>query len=358
MVGEHSTGAKIPPVDEQVIALNMVGAHGTGAKIPPVDEQVIALNLVTPTMGVIKLSKTEEPELFGIAKVGLGGLGVVTELTLQCVPRHELVEKTFTVSTSEVKKNHVKWLQDNQHLRYMWIPYTDSVVVVQCNPKGSPAADSAAAGSGKAPPSQADALKPLRMNKAEAEFWKLSSGTRVGYSDEILGFDCGGQQWVLETAFPVGSSLSALSGQRTKDLEYMETLLTEIKKNKIPAPSPIEQRWTSGSSSPMSPAAGSPESVHSWVGTIMYLPEEAEARAKITESFRSYAGMVQDRVMPKYGAVWHWAKLEVPTSPCELKSVRAKLAARYPVKEYNAYRTLLDPRNILANEWLDALFPK
>jgi L-galactono-1,4-lactone dehydrogenase len=28
---------------------------------------------------------------------------------------------------------------------------------------------------------------------------------RVGWSDELLGFDCGGQQWVLETAFPAGT---------------------------------------------------------------------------------------------------------------------------------------------------------
>ena len=32
-----------------------------------------------------------------------------------------------------------------------------------------------------------------------------SEGSRVGWSDEILGFDCGGQQWVLETAFPAGT---------------------------------------------------------------------------------------------------------------------------------------------------------
>ncbi len=37
-----------------------------------------------------------------------------------------------------------------------------------------------------------------QVNQAEAEYWRRSAGTRVGYSDEILGFDCGGQQWVLE----------------------------------------------------------------------------------------------------------------------------------------------------------------
>ena len=41
--------------------------------------------------------------------------------------------------------------------------------------------------------------------QAEAEFWQLSEGYRVGWSDELLGFDCGGQQWVLEAAFPTGT---------------------------------------------------------------------------------------------------------------------------------------------------------
>eukprot|EP00983_Pelagomonas_calceolata_P107443 1159344-Pelagomonas_calceolata.AAC.6 len=40
----------------------------------------------------------------------------------------------------------------------------------------------------------------VEVNKAEAEYWKRSGGVRVGWSDEILGFDCGGQQWVLEVS--------------------------------------------------------------------------------------------------------------------------------------------------------------
>lgn len=30
-----------------------------------------------------------------MARVGLGALGVVTQLTLQCVPAHRLVERTY-----------------------------------------------------------------------------------------------------------------------------------------------------------------------------------------------------------------------------------------------------------------------
>ena len=41
--------------------------------------------------------------------------------------------------------------------------------------------------------------------QAEAEYWRRSEGYRIGWSDQILGFDCGGQQWVLEVAFPTGT---------------------------------------------------------------------------------------------------------------------------------------------------------
>ncbi len=66
------------------------------------------------------------------------------------------------------------------------------------------------------------------------------------------------------------------------DLNFMKDLMQQIEENGIPAASPIEQRWTASSSSPMSPAAarGQPETVHSWVGIIMYLPTEEEAQRK------------------------------------------------------------------------------
>jgi L-galactono-1,4-lactone dehydrogenase len=113
-----------------------VSAHGTGACIPSVDQSVVALKVVTPGKGTLQLSNTEHPELFRLVRVGLGGLGIVTELTLQCVPNHKLVEKTWTATREEAKRNFGKWLRDYQHMRYMWIPYTDTVVVVASNPEG------------------------------------------------------------------------------------------------------------------------------------------------------------------------------------------------------------------------------
>ena len=66
----------------------------------------------------------------------------------------------------------------------------------------------------------------------------------------------------------------------------MEDLLAALAKAGVAAPAPIEQRWTASSRSPMSPASapGAPDTVHSWVGIIMYLPTEDPAqRAAVTD---------------------------------------------------------------------------
>lgn len=67
------------------------------------------MKIVTPGMGTIELSKDDpDPTLFYLARVGLGCFGVVTEVTLQCVPEHKLVERSFMSTLHEVKKNHAK----------------------------------------------------------------------------------------------------------------------------------------------------------------------------------------------------------------------------------------------------------
>jgi L-galactono-1,4-lactone dehydrogenase len=53
-----------------------------------------------------------------------------------------------------------------------------------------------------------------------------------------------------------------------QDIKYIEQVLKLIKKQNIPAPAPIEQRWTASSKSPLSPASSSSTSsdaLYSWV---------------------------------------------------------------------------------------------
>ncbi|WCJ33342.1 L-galactono-1 4-lactone dehydrogenase mitochondrial [Euphorbia peplus] len=389
--------------EQQIGGIVQVGAHGTGARLPPIDEQVISMKLVTPGKGTIEISKEEDPELFYLARCGLGGLGVVAEVTLQCVERQELVEHTSVMTMKDIKKNHKKLLSENKHVKYLYIPYTDSVIVVTCNPvskwKGPPkfkpkySEDEAIqhvrdlykeclnkyrAGEIAAKSVDDDqtnineltytelrdkllALDPLnkdhvmKVNHAEAEFWRKSEGYRVGWSDEILGFDCGGQQWVSETCFPAGT----LSKPSMKDLEFIEELLQLIEKEELPAPAPIEQRWTARSRSYMSPASSSSEEdIFSWVGIIMYLPTmDARQRKEITEEFFHYRGLTQAKLWDKYSAFEHWAKIEVPKDKEELAALQSRLKRRFPVDAYNKARKELDPNRILSNNLLEKLFP-
>lgn len=58
-----------------------------------------------------------------------------------------------------------------------------------------------------------------------------------------------------------------------------------------------------------------------------------------TPRFNSYARIVNERLVPRFNAVWHWAKLEAPDAHTqaggegakELARIRARLAARYPL---------------------------
>ncbi|GLT41328.1 hypothetical protein SLA2020_154010 [Shorea laevis] len=92
--------------EQQIGGIVQVGAHGTGARLPPIDEQVVSVKLVIPAKGTIEISKEKDPELFYLARCGLGGLGVVAEVTIQCVERQEFVEHTTVSNMKDLKKNH------------------------------------------------------------------------------------------------------------------------------------------------------------------------------------------------------------------------------------------------------------
>merc|ERR1740124_500163 len=166
-----------------------------------------------------------------MGRVGLGLLGVLEEVVMECVPSHHLREHTFTLTRGEAKDRLDGLLKKHKHVRYMWIPYEDTVVVVTNDvveegeenkvmeepgdkrfaplrdllirlTKGAeePYTEDSLEGMGFGAIRDAlIAIDPLGVdhmkvvNRAEAEFWKKSEGYRVKPSDELLQFDCGGQ---------------------------------------------------------------------------------------------------------------------------------------------------------------------
>lgn len=371
--------------EQQIGGWTQVSAHGTGARLPTVDEMITRMKVITPALGELELSADgPNSDLFPLAKVAMGCLGVVSEVTLKCVPRYTLHEKLYCTSVSELRKNHAELLQKYRHVRYMWIPYTDSVVVVVSDV----AAPNAVA---KDPMPEQERLKPfldllrtldpncggldgdnfamlrekaLRLdplnadhvaavNRAEAEFWRLSTGERIADSLAILGFECGGTQWVLENCFPAGT----ISNPSLADIDYLIEIKQTIERERIAAASPIEQRWTSRSSSPLSPAySPNAEDIFSWVGVIMYItPEEKEAA--IRQKFKEYAMQHADLTF-KYGGVFHWGKVDLAFHEGQrrLEDLQRNFRERFDTQSFVEARRRLDPNNILGNRLIDTIF--
>lgn len=66
--------------------------------------------------------------------------------------------------------------------------------------------------------------------------------------------------------------------------------------------------------------------------------------------------MAEAKLMPKYRAVWHWAKIELPEAPLDVRNMRERIAERYPVERVQALRMELDPKGILGNRIVDTVF--
>lgn len=418
--------------EQQIGGFVSVGAHGTGALIPPCDEFVTALTIVTPSEnGVVKMTEATHGQLFRLARLGLGGLGILSEVTLKVIPAHRLVEQTSVLSRSEAKKQLPTLLKRHKHIRYMWIPYEDCVVVVTNDdendlPLLGPGTEVSDGKGGRKKIVTAEDIKPKfsrdaqfeplrdllkqllenkndtsldddvingmgfgdlrdvilasgnmldpdhvkRCNKAEHAFWAKAGGIDLAPSDQKLQFDCGGQQWVYEVCFPSGTY--GMPG--TASIDFMEDLLKEIESSGLPAPAPIEQRWTSGSTSPLSPAFIGPHekesydsknSLFSWVGVIMYLPSEdfdptGYRREFITAYFKDKYCKLVRRVGEKYKIMCHWAKLEVSEDPNDSNAgVAASVRKHFGpsvIEAFNSARDKYDPKRILSSSVIDQIF--
>ena len=98
------------------------GTHGTGLGFGGIATQVVGLRLVDGT-GTVRTLTEGDPELAG-AVVGLGALGVVTALTLQCVEAFTLQAVERPEPLEEVLESFVERCAQVDHLEFYWFPHT------------------------------------------------------------------------------------------------------------------------------------------------------------------------------------------------------------------------------------------
>lgn len=104
------------------------GTHGTGARFGSIATQVRGLELVLADGSVVTCSPIERPALFSAARVGLGALGIITAVTLQCVPSFVLDCTEQPVPLEETLDGLDELVEGNDHFEFYWFPHTSTAL--------------------------------------------------------------------------------------------------------------------------------------------------------------------------------------------------------------------------------------
>ena len=120
--------ANMGDIDRQTIAgATSTGTHGTGALFGGLVTQVTAATLVTATGELLHVSETEHAELLPAVRLGLGALGVLVDLTIQCVPSFLLSAVEAPLGFDEVLDGLAERTAAADHFEFYWFPHTDRV---------------------------------------------------------------------------------------------------------------------------------------------------------------------------------------------------------------------------------------
>lgn len=114
-------------IDAQTVSGALsTGTHGTGATLPGLAGGIVGLRLVTAD-GSSRWVDASDPELFGAARLGLGALGVLTEIELACVPAYRLRAVERPDSLDVVLPRIQELFDAHRHFEMYWFPGTRRV---------------------------------------------------------------------------------------------------------------------------------------------------------------------------------------------------------------------------------------
>lgn len=113
-------------IDRQTISGAIsTGTHGTGIGFGGISTQLVGATLVTGTGEILDIDETKHPELLPAVALGLGALGVLLTVTIQCVPRFLLRAVESPARFDEVLDGFEDRNRAADHFEFYWFPHTD-----------------------------------------------------------------------------------------------------------------------------------------------------------------------------------------------------------------------------------------
>ena len=118
--------ANLGDIDRQSIAGAIsTGTHGTGARFGGIATQIVGVTLVQADGELLHVDETRNPELLPAVALGLGALGILVDVTIQCVPAYLLHAVELQEPLESVLDELPARAGAADHFEFYWFPHTD-----------------------------------------------------------------------------------------------------------------------------------------------------------------------------------------------------------------------------------------
>ena len=330
----HNYGLALPnlgDIDVQSIAGAISTAtHGTGSGLGHLATNVVAMTLVNGKGEIVELNEGD-PRI-SIAAVGVGALGVVCEVVLQCVPSFRLHAYETIEYLDDLLDDIPSFAESADHAEFFWMPGARRCQVKRnqrttedIQRPGKVAyfrdkyvAENLAFGTvcrvGRRWPSLAPRIAKL-VSSSVSERDLIDDSFRVFASPRLVRF--------VEMEYGIPLECLPEAVQRVREV---------TKHLSFPSLFPIEVRVSAADDIALSTGFGRS---NGWVAVHQY----------VGAPYESYFQQVAD-IMDSYGGRPHWGKMHYLNA--------AQLCERYPRwGEFQELRAALDPDGTFRNEYVD-----
>ncbi len=306
--------------------------HGTGLLLGNLATAIVGMELVSGTGEVIWCDHETRPELLRVARVGVGALGLVTKVVIQCVDSFNLQAEETIEPLDDLLDNFPTLIRENDHFEFFWIPGSRRAQVKRNNRTKEPAqppstfayvrdkwvGENLAFGSicrigRRWPAAVPRAAKLLSVSSSERSF--------IDRSDKVFASPRHVKFYEMEYGIPVQALPEAFRRVR----EFTAKLA-------MPILFPIECRVSAADDIPLSTASGRDSA---WIACHMYQGT----------SYDNYFNGVE-QILMDYDGRPHWGKLHFRH--------HQSLKPAYPEwDKFGQTRAEIDPLGTFTNGYLD-----
>jgi len=319
---------------QSVAGATSTATHGTGLRFGNLSSRIVGLRIVTGDGSVIEATPDQNADVLDVARVGVGSLGILSTVTIQCVPGFNLHAIEGAERVDALLERWDEEILGNDHFEFFWLPNTGWALTKRNRRTTEPVrprsrwrsfrddyvlnnvAFDLTCRAGKLNPALGRRVARLVPGTGPADY--IEPSYEVFASPRIVRF------YEMEYAIPRQHLVEALN--RVREL---------VRRQGVQILFPVEVRVVAGDDIPLSTAHGRETAyiaVHVYRGTAY------------DQYFQGVQGIMDD-----YGGRPHWGKMHFQTAET--------LAPRYPRwDEFQAMRSRLDPDGRFTSPYLDRIF--